>query len=200
MSVSVPYSTKSPVVAQEKSTGAVLRHHQNLPYQDVGKGILHIPLHEVLQQSMQSSTVTILDQTVSLLELIPEYRLQDLPSEILERLEEGQSLHQLQEDSVDGGFFLRKFPSFQQAERDSKKMRPNIRKMVCVWATHVCVGVCVGVHSMCCRCVCMCVACVVCVCLRVYASVHGMPSRCFLLSLSVFSFTLLSVLTSSPNI
>lgn len=132
MSVSVSYNTKSPVVAQEKSTGTVLRHQQCLPYQDVGEGVLHIPLHEVLKQSMHSSKVTILDQTVSLCELIPEYQLQDLPSEILERLEEGQPLHQLQEDSVDGGFFLRKFPSFQQAERDSKKMRLDIRKMVCV--------------------------------------------------------------------
>ena len=154
MSVSVPHSTiKSPMVAQEKSSGVVLQRH-NLPYRDVGGGTLHCPLHEVLKESMVSSKVTIVDQSVSLREFIPDYQLLDLPEEILAHLEGAQSLQQLQEDSADGGFFLRKFPSFQQAERDSKKMRPEIRKMVCV-----CVCACVRV----CVCVCMCVCMRVCV-------------------------------------
>ena len=143
----MPYSTvKSPIPVQEKSEGSVLRH-PDLLYRDVGEGILYYSLHEVLKHSMRSSKMTIINQAMSMQEFIPDYQLQDLPVEILERLEGGQSLHQLQQDSVEGGFFLRKFPSFQQAERDSTKMRPDIRKMVCVHV-FVCVFVCM------CACVC----------------------------------------------
>lgn len=171
VSVSVPYSTvKSPIPVQEKSAGTVLRD-PDVPYRDVGEGILYYPLHEVLKHSMRSSKVTIVNQTVPLREFIPDYQLQDLPAEILERLEGGQSLHQLQQDSVEGGFFLRKFPSFQQAERDSTKMRPDIRKMVCV---HVCVHACVYMHL----------------------AVEYLLDASFLL-FSICSFTLLRVSTSS---
>ena len=147
MSVGVPYSTiKSPLASQEKSTEVVLRRTE-LPCLDLGGGILYYSLNDILKQSTRSSAVTIVNQTVPLRELIPDYQLQDLPMEILEHLEEGQSLHHLQQDSVEGGFFLRRFPSFQQAERESKKMKLDIRKTVCV---HVCMCVCV------CLCACAC--------------------------------------------
>ena len=130
MNISIPVDTgTSPILKQPREEESVAeRFMDQLPYREGNDRVLYYSLYEVLKRFLRTPEVHILERTVRFQDLVPDYACSDHLAVELE-VTQGPAAN-LRSASINEGYFVREFPEFLEVARASKKICPDMKRMV----------------------------------------------------------------------